>query len=224
MRAVLLILGTVAALISGCGRPGEVSAPRAAAVNSASAATVAATYPGLGNSLDEAIKIQGLPKLISLAEAGDTQAQLLVAIAYGNGAPGLVRNEEIAYRWLLRAANQGDPRAQFRLAGYWFESVREGANVLQTNTKLTRVLAWLFVAESTGHPPARAKLNELEQLYMRDARGVAGFREDVWRPAQQLAAQWRQCTEPACWTRDFAPRRPAECERDPSSLDCILAE
>ena len=71
--------------------------------------------------------------LIQAAERGDAEAQFNLAIMYENGALDSRYADEgdrpEALRWLLAAAQQGLPRAQFKLAERYAGEVEEDSAV-----------------------------------------------------------------------------------------------
>ncbi|MBV9571096.1 MAG: SEL1-like repeat protein, partial [Alphaproteobacteria bacterium] len=117
--------------------------------NAAVAAPAAAVAPPAGP----------LQKLASLANTGDSKAQLLLGLKHLEGS-GTPVNEAEAARWLARAAQQGEPLAQYRLgtlyergrgvagspklAAHWYELAAK-----QGNRKAMHNLAVAF-AEGSG--------------------------------------------------------------------------
>ncbi len=100
----------------------------------------------------------GLQRIAALANSGDSKGQLLLGLKYlGGGVPA---NEAEAARWLARAAQQGEPLAQYRLgtlyergrgvpadakqATHWYELAAK-----QGNRKAMHNLAVAF-AEGAG--------------------------------------------------------------------------
>lgn len=100
-----------------------------------------------------------MQKLASLANTGDSKAQLLLGLKHLEGS-GTPINEAEAARWLARAAQQGEPLAQYRLgtlyergrgvaaspklAAHWYELAAK-----QGNRKAMHNLAVAF-AEGSG--------------------------------------------------------------------------
>jgi TPR repeat protein len=64
-------------------------------------------------------------QLVANASAGDPQAQYDLAMLYSDGPDGIPQNGDLAAHWMLRAAEQSYPRAEWML-GVWYEN---GTNV-----------------------------------------------------------------------------------------------
>ena len=60
-----------------------------------------------------------LTQLLQQAEAGDAQAQLLLSASYCNGLCGLTKDEDMAFRWGMKAASQGNLDA-ILIVGYYY--------------------------------------------------------------------------------------------------------
>lgn len=159
------------------------------------------------SSPEDAIAKHGATRLIELATGGNPKAQYFAAFAFFDGAPGVTRNESEGYKWLLRSANQGSSSAQFFLSNYWFGRAGSEGHLFKVNGHLLRGFSWLMVAESGGHPNAKAELNRKLSLYLDHKPGqpdiAAAMRKDVILPAQTAASAWRPCKEFACWDIDF---------------------
>jgi localization factor PodJL len=113
--------------------------------------------------------------LVTLANAGNAKAELLVALEYLEGN-GVARDETLAAQWLMRAAAHGEPVAQYRLgtlyqdgrglradpvaAFNWYE-----AAALQGNRKAMHSLAVAY-AEGWGTPK---NFNEAARWFERAA-------------------------------------------------------
>ncbi len=82
-----------------------------------------------------------------LAEAGDTQAQLLMGLMYDNGLGGQ-RDSALAFHWYQQAAEQGVARAQFNL-GQLYEA---GDGVARD---LELALRWFAKAADNGFAEAQ---------------------------------------------------------------------
>lgn len=70
---------------------------------------------------------QALALLGPLAERGDAESQYRLAIMYQNGL-GVVRNELLAMKWMVAAANQDLPMAQHGLGFMYMEGDCVGRN------------------------------------------------------------------------------------------------
>jgi hypothetical protein len=98
------------------------------------------------------LKIDSMRRLQRDAELGDAVAQFNLGIVYGN------RSDETGYdaedrrtdaiRWLLRAANQGLPRAQSRLAEIYVDGPGAPKHAV-------KACAWFLLA--AGQPGARGQ-------------------------------------------------------------------
>jgi|ERR1700693_948586 len=67
----------------------------------------------------EALKPADIPSLVRTAEAGDGQAQLILALAYNHGY-GVKQDYSEAFRWCVPAAEKGFARAQDMLGRLYF--------------------------------------------------------------------------------------------------------
>lgn len=99
------------------------------------------------------LKIDSMRRLQRDAELGDAVAQFNLGIVYGNrgGEPGhIVEDRRMdAIQWLLRAANQGLPRAQNRLAEIYVEGPAASKDAVKACT-------WFLLA-AAGQPGARGQ-------------------------------------------------------------------
>jgi TPR repeat protein len=128
------------------------------------------------------LKIDSMRRLQRDAELGDAVAQFNLGIVYGNrdGEPGYtVENRRVdAIRWLLRAANQGLPRAQSRLA----EIYVEGSGVSKDAVK---ACAWFLLA-AEGQPGARGQ--DARSGYKRTAAHLTATQV---AQAHRRASRWK---------------------------------
>jgi TPR repeat protein len=86
-------------------------------------------------------------KIITLAEAGDPQAQFDLAIMYGRGV-GVQINHNLAWDWIEPAANNAHAEAQYWLAyGYFYGN----------NTALDRAKAFSWYKKSAESGYANAQ-------------------------------------------------------------------
>jgi len=125
------------------------------------------------------------------ANAGDAEAQLLMALGHLDDAAG-ARNPAAALPWLHRAAQQGQPEAQYRLA-----------QLLEAGEGVRRDTAWAAVwfgrAAERGHPEAQYALALLRIL----GEGIAPDQAEALarlRMAERLgvapARRYRMALEP----------------------------
>ena len=87
------------------------------------------------------------------AEAGDPEAQYLLASLYRSGR-GVEQDDGAAYRWMKAAAEKGHAKAQFNLARMYLE----GRGVVM-DVRQARV--WLAKASALGHLEASKLLAEI---------------------------------------------------------------
>jgi TPR repeat protein len=157
-----------------------------------------------------------VPDLFKKAEAGDAEAQFLLATAYatGDGAP---KNPERAEKWYRISAGQGHADAQNGLGSFyqaqkkfvearpWFEKA-----AAQKHPRATNNLGWLYDA-GLGVARDRRKARE---LYL--AAADLGSADAMWNIAhQQIAGQlenpdlYTACVW-ALRARRFAPQEELE--------------
>lgn len=130
---------------------------------------------------------QSLALLGPLAETGNVDAQYRLAIMYQNGL-GVVRNELLAMKWMVAAANQGFPLAQHGL-GFMY---MEGDCVAKNGEK---AVTWFSKAAEQGMAGSQTTLammyetgNGVEKN-LEEARKwyrLAGFAEDEMNLGEQL--------------------------------------
>lgn len=88
------------------------------------------------------------------AEAGDSTAQRLLALAYSNASCGLCKNDAEAVRWMTRAAEREDCDAM-----YWLNvCYSRGVGVAKD---LNKALFWAQRAADMGHPEAQYSLGSI---------------------------------------------------------------
>lgn len=73
------------------------------------------------NSCEEPLLSKELASIIKSAEAGDVEAQYKLGEFYYDGAEGLVQDYALAVKWLRKAADAGNPKAQ-SLLGVCYEN------------------------------------------------------------------------------------------------------
>jgi TPR repeat protein len=96
------------------------------------------------------------------AQLGGNDSQILLANAYASGTGGVEPDAEKAFGWYLRAAENGDPRAQQEVARRYDEGEGVGPDVAEA----TR---WYQAAAEQSHPAAQFALAKR----YREGRGVA---------------------------------------------------
>jgi len=130
---------------------------------------------------------QSLALLGPFAEKGNPDAQYRLAIMYQNGL-GVVRNELLAMKWMVAAANQDFPLAQHGL-GFMY---MEGDCVAKNSSK---AVSWFKKAAEQGMAGSQTTLammyetgngveqdtDEAKKWYL-----LAGFSEDEMNLGQQL--------------------------------------
>ncbi len=130
---------------------------------------------------------QSLGMLGPLAEQGNVDAQYRLAIMYQNGL-GVVKNELLAMKWMVAAANQDFPLAQHGL-GFMY---MEGDCVAKNSVK---AISWFKKAAEQGLAGSQTTLammyetgngvekdiEEAKKWYR-----LAGFDEDEMNLGQQL--------------------------------------
>jgi len=105
-------------------------------------------------------------RLTTLANGGNSKAQLLLGLKYLDG-DGIAANDSLAAKWLQRAADQGEPIAQYRL-GTLFE---RGHGVA---TDATKALHWYEAAARQGN---RKAMHNLAVAYAEGAGGAKNYTE-----------------------------------------------
>jgi Sel1 repeat-containing protein len=104
--------------------------------------------------------VRDFSKLLSKAEAGDSDAQFQVGLAYASGI-GTIQDVAEAVRWYRKAADHGNPAAQNNLGSMYLR----GLGVEQSDHDAIR---WFTRAAVEGFPAAQ---NNLGLMYAR-GRGV----------------------------------------------------
>lgn len=88
---------------------------------------------------------------LQAAEQGDVESQERVAEDFEQGEHGAPRSAELAAKWYLKAASQGDVRSAFNLSSLY----QRGEGVKQDKAQ---ALQWLTKSAEGGHVPAQAEL------------------------------------------------------------------
>lgn len=193
MLIKLILISTSMLFLVACK---DVKVPSAEIVidRAKSAIAIDAALPE--NIASEALRKYGAEQLMERAKQGDKKAQYFIAYAYFNGAPGIPRNNEVAYMWLRRAANQGSTTAQLMMGRWWRERIGEGS-LKETESAFIRAYLWMSLAEASGNPSARDQLDEL----------INDSREHLERQlidiAQTLASDWKVCSDKSCWDQEI---------------------
>ncbi len=107
---------------------------------------------GLYALLDEKNPEQALYWFKKSADANDMSAQMYCAAAYLFGV-GTKKNSEVARKYYIAAAKNGNPIAQFALAQYFLDSRQEKSKQLG--------LIWLNKSAVQNNPAAQVKLGQL---------------------------------------------------------------
>jgi uncharacterized RDD family membrane protein YckC len=84
------------------------------------------------------------------AEKGDIEAQTMLASVYSTGMFGNPKDDVLAFQWYLKAANQGDPGAEYEL-GYLNEN---GLGVAKNKDEAIR---WYSMAAKSGDDSTEKK-------------------------------------------------------------------
>jgi len=183
----------------------QTSTPPAAGVAAADPAAAQAEFSQRYASVLAGLqsgKPGALAELKALAEAEYTPAQLFLAKLYEKGEAGVVVNAGEARRWVLRAAESGEPAAMHQLAVYdfrglgappnlksaaaWFRKAADrGVVDSQYNLallyrsgsgverNLPEAYRWFSIAAAAGDGPSRAAALELKsQLAPADLAGA----------------------------------------------------
>ncbi len=113
-------------------------------------------------------------ELIVAATEGDAQAQNELATAYATGN-GVKQDRPAAFKWLLQAAEGGDPIAMERVA----EVFRTGEVLLEkvTPIDLTRAIAWYKKADKAGNHEALFGLARVYQQQQEFPSALETFRK-----------------------------------------------
>lgn len=110
----------------------------------------------------------GAELLEQAANDGDVNAQRYLGESYLKGNVSTKKNLELSCKWLSRAAEQGDPEAQFILA------TNEELGILVNRSKYNQ-LFWLETSAKGGNPVAQHKL----AWYPYDVYGEFRTNEDI---------------------------------------------
>lgn len=111
---------------------------------------------------------ENIASIVQKAEAGDVDAQAEIGYLYQYG-DGVEKDSSEAFKWNLKAANQGSPMAQHNLAVMY----DEGVDIPEDNLE---AIKWYRKAAEQGNP--RAQLN-LGVMYWR-GEGVPKDLERAW--------------------------------------------
>ena len=99
----------------------------------------------------EQIRRMPAPKLLEVANSGDSYAQFLIADLYEKGAHGFDKNLHKAYAWRKRSAEQGFPESQHNLAIMY----EDGKGIPQN---FTQAIFWYKKAGEQGLSDAQNNL------------------------------------------------------------------
>lgn len=107
---------------------------------------------------------QVLQEIIRRAECGDTEAMLFLAQLYLNGKGGMPKDDAMGCKWLARAANTGNAKAQYNLSICY----RDGVGVPADSSQ---AMYWLTLAARQGYADALYNMGamyEEGEIYARD--------------------------------------------------------
>jgi hypothetical protein len=140
----------------------------------------------------ELTRLPSLEETREAAEAGDATAQERLGSLFERGRAGAPKIYEEAARWYLKAAEQGHPDAQHKLATLY----SAGRGVPQDDAEATK---WLRRAAEQGHQTAQNNLgislrrgtrtpkDEAEAAYWFRKAAEQGFRQCQFYLAEMLA-------------------------------------
>ena len=93
------------------------------------------------------------------AQAGDAEAQYRLGNAYYNSL-GVSRNDELAYKWYLKSADQGFAEAQYTLGLQHSGSKDNPFRLTTVKFDLHEAFKWFFKAGKKGYPKALKQIGE----------------------------------------------------------------
>lgn len=108
----------------------------------------------------------GIQKVREAAENDYAAAQLALGSWYEMGGFGMVKDQKLATQWFAKAANQGNPKAQFKL-GVAFEKGSGG------ETSETKAFVWYCKAAGQGDADARNLIASLGSFGTNSCREVS---------------------------------------------------
>ena len=121
-------------------------------------------------------------KTKGLAEA-NLLTLVIAGLAYAEGV-GTPRNDELAYKWMRRATNQGFAAAMVMVANYWGWRINK-ADPYEVPEQVIRKYVWLSLAEASGKAEAKKELDRISDALPNEER--------QW--AQRQATSWRVCSD-----------------------------
>lgn len=124
----------------------------------------------------------GMKHMVALAEKGGAESQFNLGVVYSNpfdvNGYGVGGNRADAIKWLLRAAEQGLPRAQLKLAEMYAETPAESGSQVKACT-------WfLLAAANTTDARRQGALSGYERV-------CSGMSPAQIAKAQRLARTWK---------------------------------
>ena len=138
-----------------------------AAGHSRFAAPAAAAIPAAAPTLPrQTAAVPALDRLSALANGGNAKAETIVGLKYLDGT-GVPVNEAEAAKWLDRAAQQGEPVAQYRLATLY----ERGRGV---PTDAAKAIKWYLAAAQAGN---RKAMHNLAVAYAQGAGTAKDYAE-----------------------------------------------
>jgi hypothetical protein len=131
--------------------------------------------------------------LAPLARGGNATAQVRMGLLYYHGH-AVRENDQRAFEWFLRAAEQGNAEGQFHLANMYMY----GLGVPATESEPDRVAAlWYFEAARRGHAEAQYNLGILflagKGVYKNEDEALKWIRRSAERnyePARRFLGQY----------------------------------
>ncbi|KAF9168383.1 hypothetical protein DFQ26_009006 [Actinomortierella ambigua] len=129
------------------------------------------TRPTLASQSSTVLPSNGLANLLGVAERGDLDAQMEVASRFRDGSSGATKNDQLAFKWYRRAADQGNADAQYQLG----ELLNLGRVAGRSHIG---AIPWYFKAANQGHASAQTALGWAYQY----GRGVEvnEIESDYW--------------------------------------------
>ncbi len=99
------------------------------------------------------------------AEAGDPEAQTVLGALYQKGFRSMPKDNAKAEIWLRRAAEQGHPDGQYRLARlYYLRNLNDSSFKERTSYEYKEELKWFHMAAEQGHLKAMDELGNMHGM------------------------------------------------------------
>jgi len=144
------------------------------------------TSEAFAEQLSKAQKVQPLENytlshIVDMAQKGHPEAQMKLGFAFSTGAGGVPRDPERGFYWTLKAAEQGNAKAQYN-AGLDYS---KGIAVAKNSEKSEY---WLKKAAAQGLPEAVKMFDMLEKSFVQDAIPFIEDLEDRASKGEAFAA------------------------------------